>query len=164
MYAKLWVADVGNYRVLRYSSASFPSLPVELTTFTATSSNVRVDLAWATPTVTNNYGFDVERGAVISQHLAVNSWEKIGFVQGQGTTNAPQKYSFTDATARVGKYSYRLKQIDRDGKFVYHQAIEVAVGITPNTVFLDNNYPNPFNTSTKISFVLGTPAASITIN
>ena len=57
---------------------------------------------------------------------------------------------------RIGKYSYRLKQIDHNGNFVYNQAIEATVGITPNTVFLDNNYPNPFNPSTKISFVLGT--------
>jgi hypothetical protein len=65
-------------------------------------------------------------------------------------------YSFSDAAARIGKYSYRLKQIDRDGKFEHHQAVEVTLGITPNTVWLDNNYPNPFNPSTKISFVLGT--------
>ncbi len=65
-------------------------------------------------------------------------------------------YSFTDAAARVGKYLYRLKQIDRDGKFEYRQAVEVAPDITPNTVWLDNNYPNLFNPSTKISFALGT--------
>lgn len=65
-------------------------------------------------------------------------------------------YSFTDAAARAGKYLYRLKQIDRDGKFEYHQAVEVAPDITPNRVWLDNNYPNLFNPSTKISFALGT--------
>ena len=86
----------------------------------------------------------------------INGWEKMGFIEGHGTTNAPQNYSFTDAAARVGKYSYRLKQIDRDGKFEYHQEVEVTLGITPNTVWLDNNYPNPFNPLTKISFVLGT--------
>jgi len=131
-------------------------LPVELTSFAVTPVGGKVELVWATATETNNYGFDVERGTSNSQQLAVSNWEKVGFVQGQGTTNAPQKYSFTDATVRMGKYLYRLKQIDRDGKFVYRQAVEVTVGVTPNTVFLDNNYPNPFNPSTKISFVLGT--------
>ena len=86
----------------------------------------------------------------------MNNWAKIGFVGGHGTTNAPQSYSYTDASVRVGKYSYRLKQIDNGGKFVYGQVIEATVGLTPSTVFLDNNYPNPFNPSTKISFVLGT--------
>ena len=49
-----------------------------------------------------------------------------------------------------------MKQIDHNGKFVYGQTIEATIGLTPGTVFLDNNYPNPFNPSTKISFVLGT--------
>jgi hypothetical protein len=77
-------------------------------------------------------------------------------VNGHGTTNAPQSYSFTDASAQVGKYSYRLKQIDHNGNFVYSQTVEATVGIMPGTIWLDNNYPNPFNPSTKISFVLGT--------
>lgn len=143
------------------------ALPVELTSFTAAARNGKVELAWATATEVNNYGFEVER-SVISNQLSVNSssigsrqsaignWEKVGFIEGHGTTNAPQDYSFTDAAVRVGKFSYRLKQIDRDGKFEYHPAVEVTLGITPNTVWLDNNYPNPFNPSTKISFVLGT--------
>ena len=131
-------------------------LPVELTSFTASGVNGRVELAWSTATETNNYGFDVERNTVNSDHSTVNKWEKIGFVEGHGSTNTPQSYSLTDASARFGKYSYRLKQIDRNGKFEYHQPVEVILGITPNTVLLDNNYPNPFNPSTKISFVLGT--------
>ncbi len=51
-----------------------------------------------------------------------------------------------------------MKQIDNDGKFIYGQTIEATVGLTPSTVFLENNYPNPFNPSTKISFVLGSTA------
>ena len=146
----LWVADQNNSRVLRYTaSASFIPLPVELTSFTATVSEGKVELAWKTATEINNSGFDVERNSA-------TGWAKIAFVAGHGTTNAPQSYSYTDASVRVGKYSYRLKQIDHDGKFVYHQVIETSVGITPSTVYLDNNYPNPFNPSTKISFVLGT--------
>ena len=152
---KLWVADANNYRVLRYSSSTVP-LPVEFASFTAKTRNAKVELAWATAGEINNYGFDVERKTINNEQSTINNWEKIGFVEGHGTTNAPQVYSFTDAAARVGKYSYRLKQIDRDGKYEYHQAVEVALGITPNTVWLDNNYPNPFNPSTRISFVLGT--------
>ncbi|HTR80372.1 MAG TPA: T9SS type A sorting domain-containing protein [Bacteroidota bacterium] len=131
-------------------------LPVELTSFTATPSNGKIELAWTTATETNNSGFDIERRTVSSEQAAVNNWTKIGFVDGHGTTNAPQNYSFTDASATIGKYAYRLKQIDRNGAFVYNQEVDVTSGITPNTILLDNNYPNPFNPSTKISFVLGT--------
>ena len=148
-------ASVTQFGQFTVSDAS-DLLPVELTSFTVTPSDGKVLIAWNTATETNNSGFEVERGTASGTQSTVSDWSKIGFVDGHGTTNTPQTYSFTDATARIGKYSYRLKQIDRDGKFVYHQAVEVSVGISPSTVFLDNNYPNPFNPSTKISFVLGT--------
>ncbi len=139
-----------------YSVGLNSALPVELTSFTAAAVNSEIELAWATATEINNSGFEVQRSTVNNQQSTINSWTDIAFVTGHGTTNAPQSYSYTDASARVGKYSYRLKQIDNDGKFVYGQVIEATVGLTPGTVFLDNNYPNPFNPSTKISFVLGT--------
>jgi sugar lactone lactonase YvrE len=151
----LWVADLGNYRVLRYT-ASFAPLPVELTTFTAAELNGKVELAWKTATEINNSGFEVQRITIGNQHSTMNNWTKVAFVAGHGTTNAPQNYSYTDGSVSIGKYSYRLKQIDNDGKFVYGKTIETTVGITPGTVYLNNNYPNPFNPSTKISFVLGT--------
>lgn len=132
------------------------ALPVELTSFSAAAHNSEVELVWSTATEVNNYGFEVERKTVNNEQSTINKWEKLGFVEGHGTSNAPQNYSFTDGSARVGKYSYRLKQIDRDGKVEYHKAVEVTIGVTPNTVWLDNNYPNPFNPSTRISFVLGT--------
>jgi len=137
-------------------------LPVELTSFTALAGKNSVELAWNTATEVNNFGFDIERKTANSQQLTANNqslisnWTKVGFVNGHGTTNAPQGYSFTDASARVGKYSYRLKQIDHNGNFVYSQTVEATVSIMPGTIWLDNNYPNPFNPSTKISFVLGT--------
>ena len=153
----LWVADLGNNRVLRYTAdSSFIPLPVELTSFTAASLNGKIALAWKTATEINNSGFEIQRSAISNQQSTMNGWTKVGFVAGHGTTNAPQNYSYTDASVSIGKYSYRLKQIDHDGKFAYGQTIEAAVGLTPGTIMLENNYPNPFNPSTKISFALGT--------
>jgi hypothetical protein len=80
-------------------------------------------------------------------------WSKIGFVEGNGTTNAPKSYSFTDKSAS-GKISYRLKQIDRDGKFEYSQTVEVTSLSAPKEFGLEQNYPNPFNPTTAISFQL----------
>ncbi len=155
----LWVADVDNYRVLRYTAdSSYIPLPVELTSFTAAALNGKIELAWKTATEVNNSGFEVQRSTMSNEQSAMNNWTKVGFVVGHGTTNAPQNYSYTDASVSIGKYSYRLKQIDNDGRFVYGQTIEATVGLTPGTVFLENNYPNPFNPSTKISFVLGASA------
>ncbi|MDP1677636.1 MAG: T9SS type A sorting domain-containing protein, partial [Bacteroidota bacterium] len=81
------------------------------------------------------------------------SWTKIGFVEGNGTTNAPKLYSFVDASAS-GKVLYRLKQIDRDGKFEYSQEVEVVISQMLQKFSLMQNYPNPFNPTTTISYQL----------
>ena len=53
-----------------------------------------------------------------------------------------------------GKYSYRLKQIDNDGKYKYSNIINVTVDNIPTKFTLDQNYPNPFNPTTTINFAL----------
>jgi hypothetical protein len=123
-------------------------LPVELIAFTATANRMNADLRWSTATEVNNYGFAVER-------KVMDNWNKVGFVDGAGTTNAPKEYSFSDNNLASGKYSYRLKQIDRDGKFEYSKSVEVAIGGTAPAAFgLSQNYPNPFNPTTVISYQL----------
>ena len=83
----------------------------------------------------------------------MNNWEKIGFVEGNGTTNAPKEYSFSEKNIPSGKYSYRLKQIDRDGKFSYSNVVEVSVAEVKQ-FGLEQNYPNPFNPVTMINYQL----------
>ncbi len=121
-------------------------LPVELVSFTAISAKTGVTLNWKTATEVNNYGFDVERKSNAD-------WAKVGFVEGHGTTNAPQSYSYSDNFAS-GKIVYRLKQIDRDGKFEYSKEVEVAAVAAPAVFSLSQNYPNPFNPTTNISFTV----------
>jgi hypothetical protein len=58
-----------------------------------------------------------------------------------------------DKSLNVGKYSYRLKQVDFDGTFEYSPTIEVDVN-APNEFTLYQNYPNPFNPSTTIEYSL----------
>ncbi len=128
-------------------------VPVELTTFTATLTSSAagfqfVNLNWQTATEVNNYGFEIQRSAFGDQS---SEFEKIGFVEGHGNSNSPKDYSFTDKSAASGKYSYRLKQIDSDGKFEYSIEVEVDLGL-PQNYYLEQNYPNPFNPSTKIKF------------
>ena len=123
------------------------ALPVEISSFTSNVISGNVLLQWNTATEVNNYGFEVEKQS------SINNWSKIGFVEGNGTTNAPKSYSFTDK-AVAGKTSYRLKQIDRDGKFEYSQTIEVTAANTPKEFALAQNYPNPFNPTTVISYQL----------
>lgn len=121
-------------------------VPVELTSFVASVTPAGiVELRWSTATEINNHGFQVERKSIDGEFIA------IGYVQGNGTTTERKEYFFTDRNVQPGKFYYRLKQMDFDGKFEYSPEIEVDVQ-PPLQFTLEQNYPNPFNPSTKIKF------------
>jgi hypothetical protein len=54
-------------------------------------------------------------------------------VLGHGNSNTYQSYSFTDKP-KAGGYYYRLKQIDRDGDFVYSKVVYVVLQPTVRAV------------------------------
>ncbi|MFN3871483.1 MAG: DUF4397 domain-containing protein [Ignavibacterium sp.] len=124
-------------------------VPVELSSFTASVNGSSVSLNWTTVTETNNRGFEVQRKSSSGDFVSV------GFVNGRGTTTEIQNYTFTDSNLPVGTYSYRLKQIDFDGSFEFSNVVEVSV-VAPKEFSLEQNFPNPFNPSTQITFNLKT--------
>ncbi len=138
----------------RLRSNTDAALPVELSSFTATAANNKATLSWKTATETNNYGFEVERRVVSSQSsitAQTNSLTKVGFIAGNGTSNSPHNYSYTDANISSGTYAYRLKQIDNSGAYKYSSEAEVTVNL-PTSYALGQNYPNPFNPTTTIQY------------
>ena len=120
-------------------------LPVEMSAFTSIVSGRNVLLEWTTTQELNNSRFEIER--------SVNDqWIKIGETDGNGTTTSPRDYSYSDRGLSSGIYNYRLKQIDFNGNFEYHNlSNEVVIGV-PANFELTQNYPNPFNPSTKIDY------------
>ncbi len=124
-------------------------IPVELTAFTASAEEKYITLKWITASEKNNYGFEVERA---STPLGM-TWEKIGFVEGKGTTTEANKYSFNyNSPLQNGVYKFRLKQLDLNGSFTYSTEVEVEFSV--KTFSLEHNYPNPFNPTTTIEFSL----------
>ncbi|WP_290662004.1 M14 family zinc carboxypeptidase [Ignavibacterium sp.] len=134
-----YIDDIGIY--------IYAVVPVELSSFTATSLDNSVELNWVTSSETNNSGFEIQRKV-----LGDNSeWMKIGFVNGTGTSTEINTYSFIDKDPVRGINLYRLKQIDFDGS--YKIFTSVAVNFNPPAEFsLGQNYPNPFNPTTIISW------------
>ncbi|HEY6907204.1 MAG TPA: S8/S53 family peptidase, partial [Ignavibacteriaceae bacterium] len=126
-------------------AASYFPTPVELQSFSAVVRNGQVNLEWITATEKNNRGFEIERKSAGSDYMT------IGFVQGSGTVTTPNHYSFIDKDNVKGIFTYRLKQIDFDGKFTYSNEVSVDVPAASDFV-LEQNYPNPFNPSTRINY------------
>jgi hypothetical protein len=132
---------------IRIANSWAQIVPVELTSFTATVNANNVLLKWSTATEINNSGFDIERRTPNSD------WKKIAFVSGSGTTSEKRNYNFSDKGLSKGKYQYRLKQIDFGGTFEYSKVIEAEV-LSPVKFELAQNFPNPFNPTTSISFTI----------
>ena len=148
----------------------FPPLPVELSGFSAdVLSEKEIMLNWKTETEVSNYGFEIQR-----RTFGDTEWTRIGFVAGNGNSNSPKHYSFTDSHPVNGsRFNYRLKQIDTDGNYEFSNVIEAE--IIPGEYVLNQNYPNPFNPVTKITYqiskeskvvikvydILGTEVASL---
>ncbi len=126
--------------------------PVELTSFTYKIINENVELNWTTETETNNKGFNIERQVRGRQPSVGNSvWVNVGFINGNGTTTEEHSYFFLDKNVGPGNYTYRLKQVDFDGSYIYSKEIEVNV-TAPTEFSLEQNYPNPFNPTTNIQY------------
>jgi hypothetical protein len=133
----------------RWTAANSNSpMPVELVSFTSNVNDRNVILNWKTNKETNNKGFEIER------KILNGIWVKVGYKDGKGTTNEATTYTFDDMKLNSGKYNYRLKQIDFNGNFAYHNlngTLEIGI---PAKFSLSQNYPNPFNPVTKIDFEL----------
>ena len=138
---------VGEYGlILKYLDSVY--VPVELISFQGKSINNIIILNWQTASEINNKGFEIERSESENQ-----IWKTIRFIQGSGTTAQEHRYSYKEVLENPGKYYYRLKQIDYDGKYEYSPFVEVKINF-PLNYSLSQNYPNPFNSTTNINFTI----------
>ena len=94
-------------------------LPVELTDFTSSIDQDKVVLNWQTSAELNNYKF------IIETSTEGEVFNRIGEIDGAGTTTEPQDYTFTHHTPSAGVNYYRLKQVDFDGTFAYSKVLAI---------------------------------------
>ena len=127
-------------------------LPVELVSFDAVMDGAGAVLRWTTAGETNNAGFEIQ----IVRPRAPGVWERVGFVDGAGTSTALNTYAFRVGDLGVGHHVFRLKQVDFDGAFEYGPEVEVAVPL-PEAFALSEIYPNPFNPRTQFTLTLNRP-------
>lgn len=135
-------------------------MPVNLAAFTANTSGNIVNLKWVTSIETNNKGFEIQR-QYSQSGTTYSDWQKAGFVDGKGNVTTPTNYSFSEKCTASGKYKYRLKQIDFNGNFEFHNLSDIVEVGPPKEFRLSQNYPNPFNPVTKMDVEIATDSKVI---
>lgn len=97
-------------------STGATTLPVELISFTAESTNSGNVLNWTTASEVNNSHFEIEKSDNGIDFYTVST------VQGNGNSSEVIDYSFIDSENEGNAY-YRLKQFDFDGTFAYSHVV-----------------------------------------
>jgi len=124
-----------------FSLNSDGTLPVVLTRFEASYSNGSVSLAWTTAQEINSDYFEVQRST------DMNNWQAIGTVAAKGFSSITANYSYVDASPSSGVNYYRLKIVDKDGKYK-NSKIAVVNGEIGNGLKV---FPNPANNFVSVT-------------
>lgn len=122
-------------------------LPLTWLSFDATTTQNTILLKWITHQEINTSHFEIEysKNGIDYQILAT--------VQANNTISK-NEYSYTHTNvSRTNKY-YRIKQIDKDGKFSYSKIIAVKIENldTDKPSFITNIFPNPAKDQLLITF------------
>ncbi|MEO6287404.1 MAG: T9SS type A sorting domain-containing protein [Dyadobacter sp.] len=115
------------------------SLPVTLVYFQGKQDTGENQLTWKTTSETNNAGFEIEKS------VDGKTFQKIGFIDGNGDTEEDKIYHFTDLEPLEITY-YRLKQLDYDSTFEYSRIISLKGERAKFSI-----YPNPAKSHMLVS-------------
>lgn len=102
-------------------------LPLVLKDFVVIAQGKYALVKWSTSSEQNSSSFEIERS------IDGTNFKSIGRVLAKGYSNVLTEYSFSDLkiTERI-KYFYRLKMIDKDGKYTYSGVKEISLSETNN--------------------------------
>ncbi len=116
------------------------SLPLKLINFYATLKANETVLQWQTSQEQNTDVIIIERSANQSEY------QYIGKVIAAGNSSSNKNYSFIDKEPFKGTNFYRLRMVDKDGKFTYSKIVSLKI----NTKAKAAIFPNPVKSITTI--------------
>ena len=122
-------------------------LPVELNSFMGQVEGQDAILEWETTSEEDNAGFYVQQ-----QDLESEEYSDLEFVEGAGTTDEPQSYSFRVEDLTAGTHTFRLRQVDQDGSETLSDPIEVEMGLQGEYELL--TFPNPVRDQATVQFAV----------
>ena len=139
-------SGVSSFSQYAIGEASTP-LPVEFASFRGIALDNAAKLEWTTATEQNNAGFQVQR-------KVDGSFQNIdgAFVEGAGTAEEPQSYSYRVEDLDAGQHTFRLKQVDVDGGSSFSKETTVKVGL--DSQYELQAYPNPISEQATIKFAV----------
>jgi hypothetical protein len=149
----VFVQSVGSAYV--YHGCIVPTLftlPVTLAQFNGYLQNNTVVLKWKTSTEENSSHFEIER--------SVNGapFQKIGSVNAKGDGNITADYSFIDNSPQTVSNVYRLKVMDKDGKFFYSTLVNIKLEkssyIKVKSTFVSTQIAIEFNNVSKGDYLV----------
>ncbi len=139
------------------------SLPVELSDFYAESKAGNVEVIWTTESEINNAGFNLYRSEDDITYEKIND----NLIKGAINSTTAHNYEFVDVAIKGGvNYYYKLEDVTTSGETTRHGPVTVfaeETDVTDKAFVLGDAYPNPFNPSTTINFMIA-KEAKITIN
>lgn len=124
------------------------TLPVGLSKFDITCTGNGAKLNWQTVSEQNSKNFEIEK----STNGATN-WITIGSTNAAGNSSLSKQYEYFDL--KGGTAYYRLRQIDRDGRFTYSSVQNVTCKAQNSSILL---YPVP--AKNIVNLVLSTERSS----
>jgi hypothetical protein len=170
--AVLNITDSGRYSndyILTTTTTSFSSfylykggvglpLPLRLISFNAALQNKNAALTWVTSNEVNVSHFEIE------QSTDGGNFTGIATVLSQPGT-ADKTYRFTDVNSFSGNNYYRLKMVDRDGRYTYSFIVKIDAGKKYNISIVPNPVRDYFTISGADTFtdILITDIAGRTI-
>jgi hypothetical protein len=123
-------------------------LPATLVNFTAVLRNNQPLLQWSTTQEFNSSYYEIQRSR------PGEDWIKVSTVAAAGTSSSLRSYSFTDQGATSQVVLYRIKIVDKDGKYMFSPVrtlrlngdLNISIrSISPQNILID--FSKQMNTS-----------------
>jgi len=104
------------------NATTLTALPVTFIDFTAKNYQNNIRLEWSTAQEFNSLRFDIQRSAGNNG----TDFVTVGSVNAAGESNSRKDYSYMDDGPVAASNYYRIKQIDRDGRFTYSKVVAIT--------------------------------------